>query len=112
MRQRIIFQILDNRYEIKYHSSMKKDSEGKYSDTTVKLESLVVREVSELLEGKQTLTAFVREAVERDVRRRKMRKAAALYREVLAADPAEAKEMDAWEAAPLSAAVPRRPRRS
>jgi hypothetical protein len=83
----------------------------KYADTTVKLESPLVREACELLEGKQTLTSFVREAVERDVRRRKMRKAAALYREALAADPAEAKDMDAWEAAPLAAPVTRTPRR-
>lgn len=89
---------------------MKEVAGVKYNDTTVKLESPVVREVCELLEGKQTLTSFVREAVERDVRRRKMRKAATLYREVMTAEPAEGEDMAAWEAAPLASAVSRSPR--
>lgn len=84
----------------------------KYTDTTVKLESPVVREVCELLEGRQTLTSFVREAVERDVRRRKMRRAAALYRETLAQDSTEAQDMDAWEAAPLASEPRRRVRKA
>jgi hypothetical protein len=86
---------------------MPRNTSKKYSDTTVKLEAPVVREASELLEGKQTLTAFVREAVERDIRRRKMRKAASLYRQLLASDPAEAGEMDAWETAPLATPISR-----
>lgn len=89
---------------------MKEGAEVKYNDTTVKLESPVVREVCELLEGKQTLTSFVREAVERDVRRRKMRKAATLYSAVLAADSAEREDMETWEAAPLASPVSRHPR--
>lgn len=75
-----------------------------YADTTVKIESAVVREIAQVLEEKQTLTGFVREAVERDVRRRKMRRAAVLYREALSRDPAECGDMDAWEAAPLASA--------
>lgn len=74
----------------------------KYSDTTVKLEAPVVREVAGVLEEGQTLTAFVREAVARDVRRRRMRRAAQLYRDALARNDMEAEEMAAWEAAPLA----------
>jgi len=71
-------------------------------DTTIKLDSAVVREVAEILPERQTLTAFVREAVQRDVRRRKMSAAAEVYREILANDPLEAAAMDEWERAPLA----------
>lgn len=81
---------------------MKTQTRAKYSDTTVKLEAPVVREVHALLEGKQTLTAFVREAVERDVRRRKMRQAALLYREAFPPGSPEVGELDDWESAPLA----------
>ena len=86
-------------------------------DTTIKLDSAVVREVAEILPERQTLTAFVREAVQRDVRRRRMRAAAVLYRETLERDAAEAASIEEWEAAPLTtnptAAAPakRRPAR-
>jgi hypothetical protein len=74
----------------------------RYSDTTVKLDASVVQEAAAVLPENQTLTAFVREAVWRDVRRRKMRKAAALYMEALASDAGEAGDMREWEAAPLA----------
>jgi hypothetical protein len=74
----------------------------RYSDTTVKLEASVVQEAAAVLPENQTFTAFVREAVWRDVRRRKMRKAAALYMEALAHDAEEAGAMREWEAAPLA----------
>lgn len=75
----------------------------KYTDTTVKLEAPVVRETAAVLEENQTLTAFVREAVLRDVRRRRMRRAVRQYHDLLAGDAAEAKAVEAWEAAPLAA---------
>lgn len=81
---------------------MKSNTKPEYSDTTVKLDSSVVREIRGILEEKQTLTSFVREAVERDVRRRKMQKAATLYRDALLQDSAEAKDMEAWESASLA----------
>jgi hypothetical protein len=72
------------------------------TDTTVKLEAAVVQECADVLPENQTLTAFVREAVWRDIRRRKMRKAAALYMETLAGNAAEADDVREWEAAPLA----------
>lgn len=83
-----------------------------YTDTTIKLEAAVVREVAEVLSAKQTLTGFVREAVARDVRRRKMRQAAFQYQALLERDPEEAAAMAAWEAAPLATEPRRRPRKS
>lgn len=80
----------------------------RYTDTTVKLEAAVVQECADVLPENQTLTAFVREAVWRDVRRRKMRKAAALYMEALASDAGEADDMREWEAAPLAIEPKRR----
>ncbi len=81
---------------------MKKRS-FKYTDTTVKLEAPVVREAAAILEEHQTLTAFVREAVLRDIRRRRMHRAARQYRDLLAGDAAETKAVEAWEAASLAA---------
>jgi hypothetical protein len=71
-------------------------------DTTIKLDAAVVCEVADVLPERKTLTAFVREAVIRDIRRRKLRAAATLYREVFELDPGEAASMEEWEAAPLT----------
>lgn len=81
------------------------------SDTTIKLDAAVVREVTEFLPERQTLTAFVREAVTRDVRRRKLRAAATLYRETFERDPAEAAAMEEWEAASLATEPKHKPSR-
>lgn len=94
-------------YSILYYLSMKK-TPSKYTDTTVKFEAPVVREVAGVLEENQTLTAFVREAVLRDVRRRKMNRAARQYRDLLSRDAAEAGAMEAWETAPLALEPARR----
>ncbi len=73
----------------------------KYSDTTVKLESSLVREAAGVMAEKQTLTAYVREAVLRDIRRRKLKKSALQYQDALNQCPKEAGEMKDWEAASL-----------
>ncbi len=78
------------------------------TDTTIKLDADVVREIADILPERQTLTAFVREAVARDVRRRKLRKAATLYLAALDRDAGEAGAMKEWEAAPLATEPKRR----
>ncbi len=73
----------------------------KYTDTTVKLEASVVKEVSSVLEPDQTLTAYVREVVYRDVKRKKLKLASRAYREFLKQNPVEKEELEAWEKADL-----------
>jgi hypothetical protein len=80
----------------------------KYTDTTVKLEAAVVKEVSSVLEPDQTLTSYVREVVYRDVKRKKLKLASRAYREFLEQNPEEKEEMESWENADLAStpAVP------
>jgi hypothetical protein len=81
-------------------------------DTTIKLDALVVQEIASILPEKQTLTGFVREAVTRDVRRRKLRQAATLYQSVLERDSGEAGAMEEWESASLATEPKRKARKS
>lgn len=78
--------------------------------TTVKLESSLLQKIAEFKPARQTLAAFVREALESDLRRRKMRAAAEAYQTFLEANSAEHGEMDQWEQADLLS-VPKRKRR-
>lgn len=78
--------------------------------TTVKLEAELLREIQSVKPRDKTLAAYVREAVARDVMRRKLRLAAEQYRSFLSEHPDEAEDLDVWERAPLS--KPPRSRRS
>lgn len=79
----------------------------KRRDTTVKLDGRLVEEVAKELEPGQTLTGFVRQAVDYRLRRARMRKAAKAYEQALREDPDLAQEMETWERADLSS-VPRK----
>jgi hypothetical protein len=69
----------------------------KKADTTVKLDGALVEEVARELVPGQTLTGYVREAVDYRIRRSRMKKAAEAYRKALETDPQLAEEMAAWE---------------
>jgi len=56
----------------------------------------------------QQSRAYVREALEADVRRRRMALAAQEYQAFLSANPDEAADMEQWADAPLAAPVKRR----
>lgn len=75
---------------------------SKYTDTTVKLDASVVREAASVLEPGQTLTSYVRQVVQRDIQRRKLKQAARVYREFLEKDPEERKDLEDWERADLA----------
>jgi len=77
--------------------------------TTVKLEAELLREIRAAKPARQTLAAFVREAIEHELLRRKLRAAAEQYRAFLDEHTDEREELDAWESAPL-ASPPRRSR--
>lgn len=72
------------------------------SATTVKLDGKLLEAIAAVKSKKQTLSAYVREALERDLRRQQMREAAETYMALLRTNPAERAAMDEWEAAPLA----------
>ena len=76
--------------------------------STVKLEAALLKEIRSAKPPQQTLAAFVREAIERELLRRKLRAAAEQYAAFLEANPDEGAELEVWEGAPLAV----RPRRS
>jgi len=78
------------------------------SATTVKLDGELLRAIAGVKPAAQTLSAFVREALHRDLRRQQMRQAAEQYRALLQSNPAERKALEQWEAAPLAIAPRRR----
>lgn len=78
--------------------------------TTVKLDAELLREIVKVKSPKQTLSSFVRESLQADIRQRKLRAAAESYQKLLAENDAERMEMEGWEAAPLAIA-PRRARK-
>jgi hypothetical protein len=78
--------------------------------TTVKLDSELLREIAKIKSPRQTLAAFVRESLQRDIERRKLRTAAEAYRQLLAENEEERRDLEQWEASHLAAA-PARARR-
>ncbi len=80
------------------------------SATTVKLDGELLRAIATIKPPKQTLSAYVRAALQRDLRRQQMRDAAETYMDLLRNNPAERAAMDEWEGAPL-ATTPRTRRR-
>jgi hypothetical protein len=78
--------------------------------TTVKLESELLRKIAKAKGPTQTLAAFVREAVENDLRRRQLRVAAEAYQQFLSKNKTERRDLEEWEKADLSN-VPKRKRR-
>ncbi len=76
--------------------------------TTIKLESALLKEIRAIKPRDQTLAAYVREALERDVRRHRLALATRDYAAFLAGNPEEQREMAAWADAPLTKAPKRR----
>lgn len=70
--------------------------------TTVKLDGELLRAIESVKSPNQTLSAYVREALQRDLRRRQMRDAAETYTNLLRTNAAEREAMDQWEAASLA----------
>lgn len=69
--------------------------------TTIKLEGKLLEELKKLKGSKKTLTSFVKETLESEIRRHKMRLAAEKYTDFLKQHPEETKLMEKWENAPL-----------
>lgn len=80
------------------------------SASTVKLEAEILRKINAVKPRDQSLAAYVREAVERDILRRQLRTAAERYQIFLSENSEEQQELEGWERARL-ATSPRRTRR-
>ena len=70
--------------------------------TTVKLDAELLREIAKVKSPHQTLSAFVRESVQADIRRRKLHAAAETYHRLLLENEGERRALDEWESAPLA----------
>ncbi|MBS0617197.1 MAG: hypothetical protein JSR44_03360 [Spirochaetes bacterium] len=69
--------------------------------TTIKIDGEVFEEARQLVRGRQSITSFVRESVQAELKRRKFREAAVQYQEFLRQTPDEVAELELWEAADL-----------
>lgn len=69
--------------------------------TTIKLESDLVKKVTALKPKDESISAFVRELIEKEHRARAHREAATTYQQFLHENPEERAAMEVWESAPL-----------
>ena len=69
--------------------------------TTIKIEDPILKELRKFVPPDQSLSAFVREILERDIQRRKMVKAAQEYASWLENHPDEREWLDEWDDAHL-----------
>lgn len=79
---------------IKYSFSMKA--------TTIKIEGNLLREIEMACPPTESLTAFVRDVLQEDLKRRRMAEAAVAYQAFLTAHPDEQAWLTRWEKADLS----------
>ena len=78
--------------------------------TTIKLEADLVKKVTALKPKDESISAFVRELIEREHRARLNREAAGQYQKFLNENPEERAAMEVWESAPLVDEIePRKP---
>jgi len=78
--------------------------------TTIKLEGELLAELERAKPESVSLSAYVREVLNKDLRRRKLAQAAVSYEEFLAANPEEKSWMREWDEANLTSS-PKRGRR-
>ena len=78
--------------------------------TTLKLEGELLLELEKAKPESMSLSAFVREVLTKDLRRRKLAQAAVSYEEFLASNPEEVSWLKEWDEADL-ASPPKRGRR-
>ena len=71
------------------------------SATTIKLEADLVKKVTALKPKDESISAFVRELIEKEHRARENRTAAVLYQRFLEENSDERAAMEVWESAPL-----------
>ena len=75
------------------------------SATTIKLEGELLEQIKPFLLKKQSLSAFVRESIRNEIKRKKMKKAAIVYTENMVEEKDEIVEMNEWESSDLANSV-------
>lgn len=83
----------DNPYYLLYSFSMQA--------TTIKLEGEILKELRPFIPAQQSLSAFVREVLEQEIKKRKMVQSAEEYSHFLESHPEEKNWLQAWEKASL-----------
>ena len=78
--------------------------------TTVKVEGDLLRELERLKPARQSLAAYVRAVLEREIQRRKMAEAGQRYADFVRESPEEASWLEEWDRADLALAPARRRR--
>lgn len=69
--------------------------------TTIKLEADLVKKVTALKPKNESISAYVRELIEKEHRARENQAAAGIYQQFLDKNPKERAAMEVWESAPL-----------
>lgn len=72
------------------------------SATTIKIEDPLLSELRSVMPERESVSAFIREILEHDIERRKMRRAAEEYTKFLAFQKEERNWLGDWESTPLS----------
>jgi hypothetical protein len=78
--------------------------------TTIKLEGELLSDLEKAKPESLSLSAYVREILNKDLRRRKLAQAAASYEDFLAANPEEKSWLREWDEADLASPPKRRSR--
>ena len=78
--------------------------------TTIKIEGELLQELKKAKPESLSLSAYVREVLSKDLRRRKLAHAAASYEEFLTANPEERSWLREWDEADLTSS-PKRSRK-
>jgi predicted CopG family antitoxin len=76
--------------------------------TTIKIEGDLLEQLEKAKPDNLSLSAYVREILTRDLRRRELAHAAVSYEEFLAANPGEQSWLREWDEADLASAPKRR----
>lgn len=71
------------------------------SATTIKVEGNLLKDIKKCLATSQSVTAFVRETLEKEVRQRQMIAGAEAYNKFLQENPEEQEWLEGWEEADL-----------
>ncbi len=78
--------------------------------TTIKLESDLVEKAANLKAPEQSISAYVRNLIEKEYRDKRLRESAQAYEQFLCDHPDECEAMETWESAPLAGVIePKQP---
>jgi predicted CopG family antitoxin len=71
------------------------------SATTIKIEDPLLSEIRKIKPEDQSVSSYIKETLEHEIRRKRMSEAAQEYQAFLRENPEEAHSIQDWESAPL-----------